>query len=36
MLVPEGQQEAITDEHAQPPQDSQPQADVVEVVVAAR
>lgn len=34
-LIPERQQEAITDDHAQPPQDRQPQADVLEVVVAA-
>lgn len=35
-LIPERQQEAIADQQAQPPEDSQPQADVVEVVVAAR
>lgn len=33
--LPERQQEAIADQHTQPPQDSQPEADVVEVVVAA-
>lgn len=34
--IPERQQEAVADDHAQPPQDGQPQADVMEVVVAAR
>lgn len=34
-LIPERQQETIADQQAQPPQDSQPQADIVEVVVAA-
>lgn len=33
--IPERQQEAVTDDHTQAPQDGQPQADVVEVVVAA-
>lgn len=34
-LIPERQQEAVADQQAQPPEDGQPQADVVEVVVAA-
>lgn len=34
-VVPERKQDAVADQHAQPPQDSQPQADVLEVVVAA-
>lgn len=33
--VPEWQQEAVADQHPQPPQDGEPQADVLEVVVAA-
>lgn len=34
-LIPERQQEAVADQQAQPPQDGQPQADVLEVVIAA-
>lgn len=34
-LVPEREQDPVADQHAQPPQDGQPQADVLEVVVAA-
>lgn len=34
-VVPERKQDAVADQHAHPPQDSQPQADVLEVVVAA-
>lgn len=34
-VIPEWQQESVADQEAQPPQDSQPQADVVKVVVAA-
>ena len=34
--IPERQQKAVADQDAQPPKDSQSQADVVEVVVAAR
>lgn len=33
--LPERQQEAVADHQAQPPQHGEPQADVVEVVVAA-
>lgn len=35
VLVPERQQDTIADQEAQPPEDSQPQADIVKVVVAA-
>lgn len=35
LMVPERQQEPIADQEAQPPQDSQPQADILKVVVAA-
>lgn len=33
-VLPERQKEAVADHHPQPPQDSQPQTDVLEVVVA--